>query len=117
MNDNNFFSVDRLLEFGMGMTMARQMVDVMNQSMQQMHVPGSMATMPQPQSTTLYVAIDGQPVGPLSEHEFANLVSTQRVTKDTLVWQPGMMGWKPLEQVPAFLRIIALTPPPIPSTL
>ncbi len=41
MNDNNFFSVDRLVEFGMGMAMAQQMVNMMNQSMKQMYVPGS----------------------------------------------------------------------------
>jgi len=119
MNDNNFFSVDRLVEFGMGMAMAQQMVNMMNQSMRQMYVPGSIQSMPQPapqqQSNVIYLGIDGQQVGPLSESEVMTLVNNRRINKDTLVWMPGMPAWKPIEQVPEILKIIALTPPPINS--
>lgn len=114
MNDNSFFSIDRLVEFGLGMSMAQQMVQTMNQSMQQMHVPGSIQTMPTPQIQPFYVAVDGQSVGPLTEGDFTRLVVNKQVTKDTLVWMPGMLGWKPIEQVPSILKIIALAPPPIP---
>ena len=33
MDNNSFFSVDRLVEFGLGMAMAQQMVGMMNQTM------------------------------------------------------------------------------------
>ena len=33
MDNNDFFSLDRLLEFGLGMGMAQQMINTMNQSM------------------------------------------------------------------------------------
>lgn len=112
MNDNSFFSIDRLVEFGMGMAMVQQMVQMMNQTMQQMQVPGSQ--MPAPQSATIYVALGGQPVGPLAWSDFSRLVTEKKVTKDTLAWMPGMLGWKPIEQVPAILKIVAVTPPPIP---
>ena len=36
MNNDNFLSLDRLVKFGLGMSMARQMVNVMNESMQNM---------------------------------------------------------------------------------
>lgn len=97
----------------MGMAMAQQMVQVMNQSMKQMYVPGSMQSMPLPQSTTFYVAIDGQPVGPLTECEFSRLVKDKKVTKDSLAWVPGMLGWQPIENIPAILKVIAVVPPPI----
>ena len=118
MNDNNFFSADRLVEFGMGMAMAQQMVKMMNQSMQQMYVPGSIQSMPQPtrpqhQPNIIYLGIDGQQVGPLNESEIIALVNNRRINKDTLAWMPGMPAWKPIEQVPEILKIIALTPPPI----
>lgn len=116
MNDNNFFSADRLVEFGMGMAMAQQMVKMMNQSMQQMYVPGSIQSMPQPrpqQPNIIYVGIDGKQVGPLSDNEIINLVNNRTINKDTLAWMPGMPAWKPIEQVPEILRIIAITPPPI----
>lgn len=115
MNDNSFFSIDRLLEFGMGMSMAQQMVGMMNQTMSQMCVPGSMQSMPAAHQVTFYVAINGQQVGPVSESEFAQLVATKQVTKDTLAWMPGMITWKPIEQIPAILKVIAVVPPLIPQ--
>lgn len=115
MNDNSFYSIDRLMEFGMGMAMAQQMVKVMNDTMQTMHVPGAANTISSPKPLTIYVGIDGRPVGPLSEKEFSNLISEHKVTKDSLVWVPGMLGWKPLEELPDVLKIIALMPPPLPN--
>lgn len=113
MDNSNFFSIDRLIEFGLGMAMARQMVGIMNQSMQQMYVPGSIQSMPSSIAQTYFVAINGQQVGPLNDSELSQLISQKKVTKDTLAWMPGMIGWKPIEQVPAILKLVALTPPPL----
>lgn len=115
MNDNSFYSIDRLIEFGMGMAMAQQMVRVMNETMRQMYVPGSIQSMPAAQPITFYVAINGRQVGPISESEFTQLVTTKQVTKDTLAWMPGMLAWKPIEQIPSILKVIAVAPPPIPE--
>lgn len=109
MNEQSFFSVDRLIEFGLGMGLAQQMVGMMNQYMQSMYVPGSIQSMPQ----IYYVAIDGQQVGPLNDSELSQLIIQKKINKDTLSWVPGMVGWKPIEQVPAILKVIALTPPPL----
>jgi hypothetical protein len=111
MDNTSFYSVERLMEFGLGVAFAQQMINVMNQSIQQMYVPGSMATMPV--SDVIYVALDGQSVGPLSNSEFTKLLEAKRVSKDTLAWMPGMQNWQPIEQVPAILKIVALTPPPL----
>lgn len=113
MNDNCFYSVDRLVEFGMGMSMAQQMIQMMNQAMSQMNIPGSINTIPQP-TLCIYVAIDGKPVGPLTDVEFSHLIIDKKVTKDTLAWMPGMLDWQPIEHIPAILKIVALAPPPIP---
>ena len=113
MNDSNFFSVDRLVEFGLGMGMAQQMVGMMNQYMQQMYVPGSIQSMPKPMPQMYYVAIDGRQVGPLNDSELSRLVAQKQVNKDSLAWIPGMNNWLPIEQIPAILKIIALTPPPL----
>ena len=78
-----------------------------------MYVPGSIQSMPKPMLQIYYVAIDDRQVGPLNDGELAQLISQKRVNKDTLAWMPGMLGWKPIEQVPAILRIVALTPPPL----
>lgn len=115
MTNDNFFSVDKLVEFGMGLAMAQQMVKVMNETLQTMYVPGAPNTISVPQSLTIYVGIDGKPLGPLNESEFIKMVSEKKVTCSTLVWMPGMIGWKPLEEIPNILKIIALAPPPLPK--
>ena len=115
MDNGNFYSIDRLVEFGMGMAMAQQMVKVMNETMRQMYVPGCIQSMPAAQPITFYVAINGQQIGPISEREFTQLVIKKQVTKDPLAWMPGMLAWKPIEQIPAILKIIAVVPPPIPE--
>ena len=113
MDNNDFFSLDRLLEFGLGMGMAQQMINMMNQSMKSMYIPGSIQSMPQPIASIYYVAIYGRQVGPLSESELMELIRDKKVSKDTLAWMPGMPTWQPIEQVPAVLKLIALTPPPL----
>ena len=83
MDDQSCFYIDRLVDFGLGMGVANQMVGMMNQY--------------------------------LNDGEMANLIAQKRVNKDTLAWVPGMMGWKPIEEVPAILKIVALAPPPLPT--
>ena len=113
MDNNSFFSIDKLVEFGLGLGIAQQMVSMMNQSMKGMYVPGSYMALPSMQDN-IYVAIKGLATGPLSASEFKNLASNGKVKKDTLSWMPGMMEWKAIEQVPELLKIIALSPPPLP---
>lgn len=116
MNDNNFYSIDRLVEFGLSMAIANQMIGVMNYSMRNMGVAGSQMNLNAPPSTIIYVVADGNRVGPLSASEFSKLVSDRRVNKDTLAWMPGMPAWRPIESIPELLKIIALTPPDLPTT-
>lgn len=114
MDNNFFFSIDKLVEFGLGMAVAQQMIGVMNQSLKNMYVPGSYMALPQT-AEYIYVAIDNRPVGPLSTVQFSEMVNSRQINKDTLVWIPEIVGWKPLQEVPQLLKIIALTPPPIPQ--
>lgn len=113
MSNDNFFSMDRLVEFGLGVGVAQQMIRTMNQSMQNMYVPGSIQSMPQATSPIYYVALEGKSVGPLNDSEMMQLVTQRKVNKDTLCWMPGMPAWKTIEEVPAVLKLIALTPPPL----
>lgn len=115
MDDNSFFSIDRLVEFGMGLAVAQQMTQTMNQSMKNMYVPGAMNQMQSPAERSYYAALDGQQAGPFSEQEMMRLIADHRVNKDTLVWTPGMPAWQPIEKVPQVLRLVALTPPPLNS--
>ena len=97
--DNNFNSIERLMEFGMGMAVAQQMVNTMNYAMTNMNVPGVGTTatpnMSQPpqQQNGFYVVIDGAQAGPFSEQELNTIVANGKLSPDTLVWRRGMSGW------------------------
>ena len=112
MNDSNFFSMDRLVEFGMGLTVAQQMIKTMNESMTTMHIPGAMNSMEKPQQNFFYVMIEGKQAGPFSEKELARLISEKKVVKETYVWLPSLPSWKMAEQIPEVLKLVALAPPP-----
>ena len=112
MDDTNFFSMDRLVEFGLGMGIAKQMVKSMNETMKSMHVPGTMNSMEQAKQTLFYVVIEERQVGPLTESELSRLINEKKVAKETYVWMPGMKNWKIIENVPEVLKLVALSPPP-----
>ncbi len=112
MDNNSFFSIDKLLEFGMSVAVANQMVAAMNQAMQQMAVPGvSNAPRPAMPVQMYYAMLDGNQAGPFSEEELTRLIAGKKVTKDTYIWKPGMSEWAKAETLPDVLRLVALTPP------
>ena len=113
MDSNSFYSIDRLVEFGMSLAVAQQMTQMMNQTMQSMYVPGAMNPMQPPVQKSFYVALDGQQAGPFNEQVMSRLISEHKVNKDTLVWCPGMPAWQAIEKTPEVLKLVALTPPPI----
>jgi hypothetical protein len=111
MSNDNFFSIDRLVEFGLGVAVAQQMAASMNKVLQSTSMPGAMtpmAGMPQ----RFFAMLDGNQAGPFSEDELAKLISSGQVSRGTYVWKPGMSNWLQAEKVPDVLRIVALVPPP-----
>ena len=114
MNDHDFFPVDRLVEFGLSMAVAQQMVQGMNTAISQMHVPGAMnPSSPQP-TQLFYAVLDDKQSGPYSETEISRLVNEKTISKDTLMWKPGMPNWAPAEEIPEILKLVVLIPPPLP---
>jgi len=116
-NDSSFFSMDRLVEFGMGMAVAQQMVGTMNHTMQNMRVPGAGNPVLPSQRPELayYVMLDGKQAGPFSECEVVRLINDKKVSKETYVWHAGLREWQIAENVPTVLRLVALAPPPPPT--
>lgn len=120
MDESSFYSIDRLVEFGLSLGIATQMADSMNASLQAMRVPGARNPM-QPNALAgdqplFYVALDGKSLGPLVTSELSRLIAERCVTKETYVWKPGMSDWQLAENVPEILRLVALTPPPVPKS-
>lgn len=116
MNDSDFFSVDKLVEFGLSLAISQQMVASMNQSIKNTVVPGAMNTMPTNSAAELfYFAIDAKQAGPFSGRETMELLQQGKVNKDSLAWKPGMSAWKKIEEIPEILKFVALTPPKLPE--
>lgn len=113
MNNDNFFSIDRLVEFGLGIGVAQQMVKSMNHALANTYIPGPMNAMSaQRVPNTYFVVIDGKPAGPFSEEQISHLITEGKVTKATYVWKPGMVNWVMAENVADVLKLVALSPPP-----
>ncbi len=117
MDDESFFSINRLVEFGMGVAIAQQMVKTMNESMTTMHIPGAMNQVQSPSPQFYYVIINGLQAGPFTEQDLARLITDQKIDKSTYIWKPGMFNWEIAERLPEILKIVALTPPPLPKNL
>lgn len=117
MNDDNFYSMDKLVEFGMGMAVANQMVSSMNQGLSQMLVPGAGKAIPNNTESIYFVIMEGKSMGPFSLTELSRLISEKKVFKETYVWKPGMKQWDLVENIGEILKVVALTPPPIPNDI
>ena len=117
MNDDSFFSINRLVEFGMGMAVAQQMVNTMNKTMISMHVPGSMNLMQTAAPQFYYAIIEGNQAGPFSEQELSRLIAEKKIVKETFIWKPGLPKWERAEKIPEILKLVALAPPPFKQNL
>jgi len=115
MGETNYYSIDRLLEFGMSMAISQQMVKSMNDMIANMRIPGSMNPIqpntPLQEAQVFYAMIDGKQTGPFSETELTRLISDKKIVKETYVWMPGLKDWQLAENTPSVLRLVALTPP------
>lgn len=104
----DFSTVDRLMEFGLGMGLAQQMINTMNYSMNNMTVPGVSAKAPQIQSVAYYAVVDNAQAGPLNETELTLLISRGKINRDTLMWTAGCQGWRRAEEMPLINKLILL---------
>ena len=114
MGDNNFYSIDKLVEFGMGVAIANQMASSMNQALNQIQIPGAGTAMPTTANTVYYAVLDGKQSGPYSLTELSRLIADKKVVKETYIWKPSMKNWDLAENISEVLALVALTPPPIP---
>lgn len=108
-NDNSIF--DKMIEMGMGMTMAREIPRMMDSAMGYSQKPQQSQSVPPPiaaSSVQLYAAINNAQAGPFSEPEFIELIRRGLVDNNTLVWKPGLANWAPANQVPEVGKLLLL---------
>jgi len=113
-NDNNFNSIEKMMEFGMSMSIAQQMMQTMNHAMSQMQTPQfKNVNVPVPIAKQFYALVNDIPQGPFNESELTAHIVAGKVQKTTMVWLHGMPSWMPAEQVMDVNKLFALVPPPI----
>lgn len=115
MSDNNFYSMDKLVEFGMGISIAAQMADSMNRSLNNMQIPGAGQAKQIDLQPIYYAIIEGKQSGPYSVTELSRLISDKKIVKETYIWKPGMKQWDLAENISEVLNLVALIPPPLPD--
>jgi membrane protease subunit (stomatin/prohibitin family) len=69
---------------------------------------------PLPGAVQFHAAINGTQAGPFGLDAFAAKLREGAITRDTLVWKPGMAGWIAAGQVPELQALFAAAPPPLP---
>lgn len=96
----------------LGGAMGNQMAGMMNQMAGAVNQPQN--TPPPLPVESFYIALNGQQAGPFKTAELVQLISTNQITKETLVWKAGMAAWEKAENVAEFTMLFNQTPPPIP---
>ncbi len=107
MADDSIF--DKMIEMGMGMTMANQIPRMMNQIMPDQ----TPTTPPQMQGVALqvYAFIENKQVGPLSQDECIELVEMGKIVDNTPIWKPGLKSWLAASQIPEIGKLLLLYKP------
>ena len=116
----DFSSLDKLVEFGLGMGIATQMMNTMNNTLAQTAYPGvgiNPGTNPTPEVNpaasnpvpkSFYIVKDEHMAGPLDEQELKELVKKGIVVSRTLCWGPGMKAWTFAEDIPEINKLLLL---------
>jgi len=81
--------------------------------------PQSQAVTPPPLPVEYHVAVGGQAAGPYALYVLASMAGSGTLTRDTLVWKPGMLDWARAGDVPELSQLFGgtggTTPPPVPG--
>ena len=104
--------LERIMELGIGLSMARHMPDLMSQTMQSAMGGRNAASQQPPQiptETVWYLVIDNAQAGPFNEAAMQQIIKNNLIKPETLVWKAGMPKWMPASQVPEINKLFLLS--------
>ncbi len=111
-NHNSFEPIERLMEFGMSMAVANQMIQTMNDVLTKSNKPSLQNIGLQHQvPKSYYVVINDITQGPFSESEISNFILNDKINENTFVWHDGMSNWQLTKDVPEVSKLFLLKPP------
>ncbi len=97
---------------GMGFAMAQQMGQAMNQNQNQNQ---QTAPPPLPGLAPYHVAVAGSQQGPYNADTLKQMVQQGSLTKESLVWKPGMSAWTKAGDIADLKALFDSAPPPLPT--
>jgi membrane protease subunit (stomatin/prohibitin family) len=100
---------------GIGMGMGFGMAQSMMQNMNQQNTPSGSTPPPIPQQSSYFYVENGTQKGPAPLQEINNLIKSNTINQDTLVWKEGMTEWQAAGSVNELSGLFGSIPPPIPQ--
>lgn len=110
--DNSFAPIERLMEFGMSMAVANQMIQTMNDVLAKSSKPVMQGIQMQQQAPkSFFVVINDLTQGPFSENQISGYIVTNKINENTFIWHEGMSHWEMSKNVPEVAKLFLLRPP------
>lgn len=105
--NNDYSSIERLLEFGLSIAVARQMMATMNHCIANTVVPGAGNPIAS-NAKRFFAVIDNAQAGPFDDREVENLIAAGRIGSQSLMWRQGLTAWSVAESIPEVNRLLLL---------
>jgi hypothetical protein len=107
--DSNF--LERIMELGIGISVARQMPDMLTRMMpgQNPSQPAGQVPPQIPSDAVYYMVVDNAQAGPFSDSQLQLMAKNGILTQDTLVWKAGMSSWQKAATVPEINKLLILS--------
>ncbi len=110
---------------GMGGAFGAGMAGMTQNAFQQQPMMSAPMTPPPIQQVSFHIAVNGQTYGPYDMNGLSQMVASGSLTKDNLVWKPGMASWMQAGMVPELQQLFSVPPmpgntppaPPVPPAL
>lgn len=99
---------------GMGIGLAQQMAGVSGPWGAVPQGAAGAVPPPPPVEKVWHIAENGETHGPFSRATMGRMASEGGLTRGTLVWTPGLDGWKPAGEITELAQLFTVMPPPPP---
>lgn len=103
-----------MASIAVGSSIGQNMANAMNNAMQSNQ--GNVTPPPIP-NISYFIVSNGNSTGPFDKNTVVNLIQSNQIKGDTLVWREGLSAWTPVNQVDDFSCFFysGTTPPSIPQ--
>lgn len=114
MGDDSKLSVNNMVEFAMGLSMASLFTNAMSTTMQNTARSLNNDQVAAPYKY-IHVVVNGQSKGPLAIGEIVSMIQSGDITMDSYMWKPGMAEWKMAKDITDIGLNFEAVPPQMPK--